>query len=67
MNEEKIMATAEEAARMLSIGRSTFWAQVKARRLPQPVKIGGATRWRVADLRNVGNPASSPTTASAHA
>ena len=62
MAEEKIMATAEEAARMLAIGRSTFWAQVKAGTLPQPIKIGGSTRWRVADLRLVGHQANQPTT-----
>ncbi|WP_373425006.1 helix-turn-helix transcriptional regulator [Variovorax boronicumulans] len=36
---------------MLSMGRSTFWNKVKQRKLPPPVKIGGLTRWRVADLK----------------
>ena len=46
----KLLVTAEEAARMLSMGRSTFWRNVSADVLPQPVRIGGLTRWRVADL-----------------
>jgi len=46
----KLLVTAEEAARMLSMGRSTFWRNVSAGIFPQPVRIGGLTRWRVADL-----------------
>lgn len=33
------------------MGQSTFWREVAKKRLPQPVKIGGMTRWRVADLQ----------------
>lgn len=32
------------------MGISTFWREVSKKNLPQPVKIGGLTRWRVADL-----------------
>ncbi len=46
----QLLVTAAEAAAMLSMGKSTFWQNVKNGKLPQPVKIGGATRWRVADL-----------------
>lgn len=62
---EKILVPVQEAAQMLSMGRSTFWQNVKNGNLPQPVKIGGATRWRVEDLRrHCGLPAAtSPTTA----
>jgi predicted DNA-binding transcriptional regulator AlpA len=57
--EGKILVAAKEAAAMLSIGESTLWRQVKNKQLPEPVKIGGATRWRVADLmRCVAGPAS---------
>jgi predicted DNA-binding transcriptional regulator AlpA len=38
---------------MLSMGRSTFWRNVSAGVLPQPVRIGGLTRWRIADLVRV--------------
>lgn len=52
-----------EAARMLSIGESTFWREVKKGTLPAPVKIAGSTRWRVSDLhRCIGLPAASPPT-----
>lgn len=64
MTTQKILVPAKEAAAMLSIGESTLWREVKAQRLPQPVKIGGATRWRVADLlQSVGVQASQTTTA----
>ncbi|WP_353506964.1 AlpA family phage regulatory protein [Achromobacter sp. Marseille-Q4962] len=61
---EKILVTATEAASMLSIGRSTFFRKVASGYLPKPVKIGGATRWRLDDLRAVGR-ANRPTIASA--
>lgn len=66
MTDDRILVAAQDAARMLSMGRSTFWEHVKAGNLPQPVKIGGITRWRVEDLRRhfAPRPASSPTTAS---
>lgn len=45
------LVDASEAARLLSMGTSTFWREVKNKNLPQPVKIAGMTRWRVADLQ----------------
>ena len=60
---QKLLVPAKEAAAMLSLGRSTFWQAVKDGRLPKPVKIGGATRWRVADLHRVfGEPINSAAT-----
>ena len=49
---EKLLVPAVEAAKMLSMGRSTFWNKVKLKQLPEPVKIAGLTRWRVSDLRS---------------
>jgi len=48
---EKLLVPAVEAAKMLSMGRSTFWNKVRLNQLPPPVKIAGITRWRVSDLR----------------
>lgn len=61
---DRILIKDKDAAAMLDMGRSTFWANVKAGNLPQPVKIGGLTRWRVADLLRHFQ-ASATTTASA--
>ena len=48
---ERILVPASRAAELLSMGQSTFWREVAARRLPAGIKIGGMTRWRVADLQ----------------
>lgn len=61
---DKILVSAAEAASMLSIGRSTFFRKVAEGLLPQPVRIGGVIRWRIDELRTVGQ-ANPPTTASA--
>ena len=60
----KILVTAVGAAEMLSIGKSTFWREVKIGNLPKPIKVGSLTRWRVSDLLLcISGPASPPTTA----
>jgi predicted DNA-binding transcriptional regulator AlpA len=65
--EQKILVDAQEAAALFSMGKSTFWREVKNKNVPAPVKIGGLTRWRLADLqRCAADLASQPTTASAH-
>lgn len=65
MSDSKILVTAAEAAKMLAMGQSTFWRKVAEKKLPQPVKVAGITRWRVADLHAcVADQASQPTTAS---
>jgi len=49
-SEPALLLTAEQAAKLLSIGKSTLWREVEAHQLPAPVKIGGSTRWRRGDL-----------------
>lgn len=39
-----------EVAAMLDLGVSTIWRQVRKGQLPEPVRIGGSTRWRRADI-----------------
>ena len=46
----RLLVRAPEAARMLGISRSTFYARVKKGRAPRPVHWDGTTVWRVADL-----------------
>jgi predicted DNA-binding transcriptional regulator AlpA len=40
----------KQAAALLDVSRSTFRRYVAAGLLPQPVRIGSATRWRWADI-----------------
>lgn len=57
----KILVTAAEAAQLLAIGESTLWRLVRDGKLPQPVKIGGATRWRAEEIQAIGaTPAKKP-------
>lgn len=49
--EKRLLVPATEAAQMLSMGKSTFWKNVREQKLPPPVHIGGLTRWRVSDLQ----------------
>jgi predicted DNA-binding transcriptional regulator AlpA len=51
MSEQKLLVPAAEAAKILAMGKSTFWANVKAGLVPAPVHLGGLTRWRVSDLQ----------------
>lgn len=51
------LLTDRAAAKMLSIGVSTFWRQVGKGSIPQPVKIGGSTRWRRSDIEALFAPA----------
>ena len=48
--EGKLLLTDKEAAKLLSIGKTTLWNNVKKGEVPPPIRIGGSTRWRVADL-----------------
>jgi len=36
---------------LVSRSRASLWRDVKSGRLPQPIAIGGAKRWRVEDVR----------------
>jgi prophage regulatory protein len=43
-----------QVLQLLPIGRSTWWAGIKAGRFPQPVKLGPRTTgWRSADIRKL--------------
>lgn len=48
---EPLLVNDKKAAELLSIGRSTLWRGVEQGIFPKPVKFGGITRWRVADLQ----------------
>lgn len=51
MSDTRLLVRDTEAARMLDMGRSTFREAVRNGKLPNPIKIGGATRWLVSDLQ----------------
>lgn len=45
-----LLATATQVAEMLCVSRRTLWRLVSGRKLPPPLRIGGAVRWRVGDI-----------------
>ncbi len=44
------LMTVQELSRFLRISIRTVWRLVAKRHLPQPVRLGGATRWRRQDI-----------------
>lgn len=53
MKYERKLLKVAEVAEVLGIGRSTVWAHVKSGKVPQPIKIGGATRWRQSEIEQL--------------
>ncbi len=49
---EPVLLKAEQAARMLGIGRSKFYSMHSAGLLPLPVSLGGCVRWDRLELRD---------------
>lgn len=51
MTDEPTLLPSDHAgAALLRLSRSTFWRRVADGTLPQPVRLGGVTRWRRPDL-----------------
>ena len=50
MNEQQLLLSDRDACALLSISRATFWRRVKDNTFPQPIRIGGITRWRRSEL-----------------
>ena len=42
---DRKLLKATEVAKVFGIGNSTLWRLLSAGKVPQPVRIGGATRW----------------------
>ena len=44
------LINAEELAKLMQISERTLWRLLSGRKLPQPVRIGRNTRWRLAEV-----------------
>lgn len=44
------LMTVNEVGSELSLGPSTIWRKVKDGSFPQPIKIGGSTRWHRSEV-----------------
>lgn len=45
-----ILINAEELGRMMGVSERTLWRLLSGGKLPQPVRIGRNTRWRLAEV-----------------
>lgn len=45
-----VLVTADDGCAQLRIGRTTWYALIRAGELPQPLRIGSASRWLQSDL-----------------
>jgi predicted DNA-binding transcriptional regulator AlpA len=46
-----VMLTASELAVMLHISTRSLWRMLSAGQLPNPVRLGGAVRWPVEEIK----------------
>jgi predicted DNA-binding transcriptional regulator AlpA len=44
---EPLFVTAAELAQLLRISTRTLWRLRSARKMPEPIRFGGAVRWRI--------------------
>lgn len=49
---EPALLSAEDAARLSGVGKSTWWTYHTSGLCPTPVRLGGRTLWRAAELRD---------------
>ena len=48
---EPLLIPVEQVAEMLNLSTRTVWRMLAAGRIPEPVRIGGSVRWRLARVR----------------
>jgi predicted DNA-binding transcriptional regulator AlpA len=48
---EPLLITAMELGQLLQVSTRTLWRLRSAGELPQPVRLGGAVRWRLDEVR----------------
>ena len=49
---EPVMITARQLAILLQVSTRQVWRMLSAGRVPQPVRVGGIVRWRMAEVEN---------------
>ena len=50
MHDDKQLLRVTEVAKILELGVATIWRLTRQGQLPAPIRIGGSTRWRRADI-----------------
>jgi predicted DNA-binding transcriptional regulator AlpA len=49
---QPLLLRADEVARLVAVSTRTLWRLVNTEQFPAPVRVGGCTRWRLADVEN---------------
>jgi predicted DNA-binding transcriptional regulator AlpA len=44
---EPLFVTATELAHLMRISTRTLWRLLSAHKIPEPIRLGGAVRWRI--------------------
>jgi predicted DNA-binding transcriptional regulator AlpA len=44
---EPLFVTAAELAQLMRISTRTLWRLLSAHKIPEPIRLGGAVRWRI--------------------
>lgn len=44
---EPLFVTAGELAQLMRISTRTLWRLLSAHKIPEPIRLGGAVRWRI--------------------
>jgi predicted DNA-binding transcriptional regulator AlpA len=46
-----LLVAAKGGAKLTAVSERTFWSLNAARKIPAPIKLGGKTLWRIAELQ----------------
>lgn len=49
---EPLLATASQVAKLLQISTRTLWRLLSGGKVPEPLRIGGAVRWRLDEMKH---------------
>jgi excisionase family DNA binding protein len=49
--ESPLLITAKEFSKLLQVSTRTLWRLLSAGKLPKPVRLGGAVRWRLDEIK----------------
>ena len=49
---EGALITAGEFGEMLRVNRSTIWSWHNSGKIPRPIRVGGATRWKIQEIQD---------------
>lgn len=62
--QDTLLITADEFAGMLNVSTRTLWRLLSKGELPEPIRIGGSTRWRLDEVQRWINDGCPPMVAS---